>query len=407
MTLNRRKLLTRTVLFSTLFQKNKTSEAADLDIPSWTREPGAPILKNPYGKPSSFEKDVVRRTFTKMRGGQGSTLTPLASLHGIITPGGLHFERHHAGVPEIDPAQHALVVHGLVDQPMRFSLDDLHRLPSVSRLCFIECSGNTGTEWTKATRTDVQSTHGLLSCSEWTGVPLPYILAETGIKADARWILAEGADGAAMSRSIPLAKGLDDVIVAYAQNGEALRPEQGYPLRLICPGYEGNMNIKWLRRLKLGQYPFYTREETSKYTDLLPDGKARQFSFTMGVKSVIVRPSGGMKLSSPGLQEINGLAWSGHGKITKVHVSIDGGKQWTPARLDGLVLDKCLTRFTLPWVWNGQKTILQSKAYDEAGNVQETRQVLRARYGDNLYYHNNGIQSWLVSESGDISNVFI
>lgn len=407
MTLNRRKMLTGTALLATLSQKSKKSEAAELDIPSWTREPGAPILKKAYGTPSSFEKDVVRRTWTKMRGGQGSTLTPLASLRGIITPGGLHFERHHAGVPDIDPAQHSLVVHGLVSQPMRFSLDDLHRLPSVSRICFIECSGNTGTEWTKATRADVQSTHGLLSCSEWTGVPLSYILGETGMEANARWVLAEGADGAAMSRSIPLKKALDDVIVAYAQNGEALRSEQGYPLRLICPGYEGNMNIKWLRRLKLGQYPFYTREETSKYTDLMPDGKARQFSFTMGVKSVIVRPSGGMKLTSPGLQEINGLAWSGHGKITKVYVSTDGGKTWIAARLDGLILDKCLTRFTLPWVWNGQKAILQSKAYDEAGNFQETRQVLHARYGDNLYYHNNGIQSWLVSETGDITNVFI
>ncbi|MBB2187886.1 sulfite dehydrogenase [Gluconacetobacter liquefaciens] len=407
MTLRRRNILTGAAFLAASAQNMRESAASELSVPDWTKKPGAPILTHPYGQPSAFEKKVVRRTATQLRSGQGSTLTPLASLRGIITPGGLHFERHHGGVPDIDPTRHSLMVHGLVDRSMQFSLDDLHRLPSVSRIHFIECSGNTGSEWTKATRTDVQGTHGLLSCSEWTGVPLSILLAETGFARDARWILAEGADGAAMSRSIPLAKALDDVIVAYAQNGEAIRPEQGYPLRLICPGYEGNTHIKWLRRLKLGRYPFYTREETSKYTDLMPDGKARAFSLTMGVKSVIVRPSGGMKLSSRGLLEINGLAWSGHGKITRVDVSTDGGRTWTNARLDGMVLRKCLTKFTLPWVWNGESSILQSRAFDDSGNIQETRQTLHNRYGDNLYYHNNAIQSWSVSESGDVSNVFI
>ena len=372
----------------------------------WTHEQGRPILTPPYGLPSPHESDVVRRPTDLTPTPLSSwSFTPLQDLHGIITPNGLFFERHHAGVPAIDPEAHRLIIHGMVDRPLMLGMDDILRLPSVSRIHFIECSGNTLTEWKGPKEKTVQGTHGLLSCAEWTGVPLSVIAEQVGLRPGVQWMLAEGADAAVMDRSIPIAKVLDDALLVYAQNGERLRPEQGYPLRLLLPGYEGNMNIKWLRRLKFSDQPFYTREETSKYSDLMPDGKARLFTFDMEAKSVITSPSGGMRLGKPGYREISGLAWSGRGRISRVDVSVDGGRNWHQARLQSPVLPKCLTRFRMMWNWQGGPAILQSRCIDETGYVQPTLAELVTVRGVNSVYHLNAIQSWGVGQNGEVSNV--
>jgi sulfane dehydrogenase subunit SoxC len=380
---------------------------ADLppNIPQWMKTQGAPILSPPYGLPSPFEKDVIRRQRTKSPTQTAATsLTPLQDLSGIVTPNGLHFERDHGGVPAIDPERHRLMVHGLVERPLIFTMNDLTRLPSVSRICFIECSGNGSWAPLPASAT-AQDSRGLVSCCEWTGVPLATVLAEAGVRPSASWVLAEGADAAAMTRSVPMAKAMDDALLAYAQNGERLRPEQGYPLRLLLPGFEGNMNVKWLRRLKLGDQPFETREETSKYTDLMPDGAARQFTFVMEANSVITFPSGGQQLRGPGFYEISGLAWSGRGRITRVEVSTDGGRLWRHAALQEPVLSMCLTRFRLPWTWDGAPTQLMSRSVDETGYVQPTRAELVAVRGVNSYYHYNAIQPWQVAGDGAVTYV--
>jgi sulfane dehydrogenase subunit SoxC len=385
------------------------AEAAESDVnlppnvPEWMKTQGAPILSPPYGHPSPFEKNVIRRQRVRTPTQTASTtLTPLQDLFGVVTPNGLHFERIHGGVPAIPPEQHRLMVHGLVDRPLIFTMDDLMRFPSVSRLHFIECAGN-GSWKPLAPTATAQDSRGLVSCCEWTGVPLATVLAEAGVKPSAAWVLAEGADAAAVTRSVPIAKAMDDALLAYAQNGERLRPEQGYPLRLVLPGYEGNMNIKWLRRLKLGDQPFQTREETSKYTDLMPDGTARQFTFVMEANSLITFPSGGQQLRGPGFHEISGLAWSGRGLITAVEVSTDGGRVWTRATLQEPVLSKCLTRFRLPWTWDGAPTVLLSRAIDETGYVQPTREALVAVRGLNSYYHYNAIQPWRVAGDGTVT----
>ena len=373
--------------------------------PDSTKEQGRMILDDGgYGSRSQFENEIRWRYPTDSLDSSWS-MTPLAAGAGIITPSGLHFERHHGGIPNIDPQTHSLIVHGMVDRPMRFSMADLKRMPSVSRICFVECSGNGLTEWEKPTLKTVQGTHGLTSTSEWTGVLLSTVLREVGIQDTAAWILAEGADAAVMTRSIPIDKAMDDAILAYAQNGEALRPEQGYPLRLLLPGLEGNTNIKWLRRLDISDKPFMTREETSKYTDLMPDGKARQFSLEMDAKSVITFPSGAMKLPRPGFYEITGLAWSGRGKIAKVEVSTDGGQNWVEAPLQEPVLAKCHTRFRLPWVWDGTEAVLQSRCTDDTGYVQPILADLVAVRGTKSVYHLNAIQSWHVAASGEVTNV--
>lgn len=365
---------------------------------------GAPL--SPYGSPSPFERGVVRvpstLTPTKL---SSWDFTPLQDLHGTITPNGLFFERNHGGVPAIDPSEHRLLVHGLVDNPAIFTMDDLRRYPPVSAIHFVECSGNGLTEWSKPTGKTVQLTHGLLSCAQWTGVRVSTLLRDVGVKSGAAWVLAEGADAPLMDRSIPLEKMMDDAILAYAQNGEALRPEQGYPLRLIVPGFEGNMNVKWLRRLKVGRAPFYTREETSKYTDLLANGQARMFTFVMEAKSVITQPSGGMQILARGERAISGLAWSGRGAIRRVEVSTDGGSRWSAADLQDPISSKALTRFVFPWKWSGEEAVLQSRCYDETGYVQPTlAQLVRVR-GVNSIYHLNAIQSWHVASDGTVTNV--
>jgi sulfane dehydrogenase subunit SoxC len=375
------------------------------NVPVWTRVQGRGFLSPPYGLPSPFEKNVVRMLPAAPNPFPTASRTPLQNLRGTITPNGLFFERHHAGVPAIDPREHRLMIHGLVERPLMFTMDDLMRLPSVNRIHFVECSGNSAAEWAKPTGRTPQEIHGLLSNAEWTGVQLSVLLREVGVQPSAKWLLCEGADAAAMTRSVPIEKAMADAMVVYAQNGEMLRPEQGYPLRLLLPGYEGNMNIKWLRRIKLGTAPWHTREETSAYTDVMPDGKARQFTFDMDAKSCILSPSGGQRLGRQGYHEIYGVAWTGRGRISAVEVSTDGGATWQRARLQGPVLPRALTAFRLDWHWNGQPGILQSRAIDESGYVQPTRAQLVAVRGVASFYHYNGIQSWRVEAGGEVTNV--
>jgi sulfane dehydrogenase subunit SoxC len=373
------------------------------------KEPGYPLADESYGARSQFET-AVRQRYKTATPLSSWTFTPLQDSLGIVTPSGLFFERSHAGTAVIDPSRHTLFVHGLVARPRKYSMRDVKRFPSISRLLFLECSGNGLTEWSKPTLPTVQGTHGLTSTAEWTGVPLATILREAGVRSNAKWLLAEGGDGAAMTRSIPIDKAMKDCILAYGQNGEALRPEQGYPLRLLVPGFEGNMNIKWLRRLEVSDAPFMTREETSKYTDIRPDGKAVQFSFEMEAKSVITSPSGGMQLEPPGFHEITGLAWSGRGAIRRVDVSVDGGSTWREAALQQPVLPICHTRFRLPWQWDGKGTaVLQSRCMDDTGYVQPTLGQVIAERGLNgplgSIYHLNAIQSWQVASDGKVTNV--
>lgn len=380
------------------------------DVPADpTREPGRPVAGDGgYGTRSQFETEIRRRFPTPTENSSWS-FTPLDRSLGAITPSGLHFERHHNGIPTIDPARHFLYLHGMVARPRKYSMADIKRLPSVTRLHFIECSGNGLTEWSKPTLKTVQGTHGLLSTSEWTGVPFAVLAREVGLQPGAAWVLAEGADAAVMTRSIPLDKLLTDGFIAYGQNGEAIRPEQGYPLRLVLPGWEGNTHIKWLRRLEVSDKPFMTREETSKYTDLLGNGKARQFTFTMDAKSVITFPSGEMKLPGPGFYEVTGLAWSGRGRIERVEVSADGGRNWSLAALQGPIQPIATTRFRFPWLWDGAPAILQSRCVDETGYLQPTLKQLvdiRGLAGPlGSVYHLNAIQSWAVAADGSISNV--
>jgi sulfane dehydrogenase subunit SoxC len=377
------------------------------NVPAWSKSLGGPILASPYGVPSKFEANVKRRESPGLTRTPFSSVafTPLQNLFGIITPSGLHFERNHAGVPDIDPHQHRLMIHGMCRNPRIFTMDDLMRFPSVSRVHFIECGANTGMEWGNVAVPTVQYTHGMLGCSEWTGVLLSTLLQEVGFDPKAKFILAEGADGAALTRTISMEAALDDVIVAYGQNGEMIRPEQGYPLRLVVPGVQGVSNVKWLRRLKIGDQPFNTREEAVQYTDLLPGGKSRQYTWIQEAKSVITTPSGGQFVLDKGYHEITGLAWSGRGKIRRVDVSTDGGRNWRTATLQEPVQTKALTRFRIDWSWDGGPALLQSRAIDDTGYVQPTYAQLRAVRGTRSIHHNNAIQTWRVDPSGEVNNV--
>jgi sulfane dehydrogenase subunit SoxC len=377
-----------------------------LRVEPWMQVPGAPFAE--YGRPSTYESKAVR-IFASAPGttGTGSSRTPHHLLDGTITPNGLHFERHHSGIPDIDPQAHRLLIHGLVERPIVFTLDALTRYPMESRIAFIECAGNSAALYQKEPAAlGLQALHGLLSCAEWTGVRLATLLAEAGVDPSARWILAEGADASGMSRSVPLAKAMDDALVALYQNGERVRPSNGYPLRLLLPGYEGNMQVKWLRRIKVTAGPTMTKDETSKYTILRDDGKSLQFCFPQETKSVITRPSPGLTLNGPGLYEISGLAWSGYGRIAKVEVSADGGRSFAEAALQEPVLSKAVTRFRMPWRWTGGPATLQSRATDEAGNVQPTRARLIADRGARTIYHFNAIASWGVAPSGEVGHVY-
>ena len=366
--------------------------AKTLTVPTWTRTMGAP--PSAYGAPSNYESAVQRIVRPGAAGapGTGGSWTPLELINGTITPAGLHFERHHNGVPEIDPAQHRVVIHGKVRRSLSFTVESLLRYPTISRIQFLECSGNSFRGWAReAVQQSAGSIHGLLSCSEWTGVPLSILLDEAGVELGATWVLAESADSAAFSRSVPLHKAMDDAMIALWQNGERIRPEQGYPMRLFLPGFEGSMNVKWLRRLQVNDRPTMTRDETSKYSDLMPDGKAKLFTFTMGVKSLITSPSHGFRMRGPGFYEVSGLAWSGAGKIRRVDVSADGGRTWGEAALSDPILPKALTRFRMAWKWDGNPAILKSRAIDETGEMQPAPGELRPRCGELSGHHANGI----------------
>jgi len=361
---------------------------------------GAPV--RPYGERSEFE--TATRSLDEERFLEASqSRTPLGESIGILTPSSLHYERHHSGVPRIDPAQHRLLIHGMVDRPLIFTMEDLRRLPSVSRIYFLECSGNSGVEWGEKPARTAQMSHGLASCSEWTGVPLSLLLAEAGVQKGAKWLMAEGADACKMQRSLPLAKAMDDILVAWGQNGEPLRPEQGYPLRLLVPGWEGNVSVKWLRRILVAEEPYMGRDETSKYTDLMPDGSARIFTFAMEAKSIITYPSGGQQIK-PGFCEITGLAWSGAGLIRRVEISTDAGRTWSDAGLQEPRLSKAFTRFRLPWKWDGSEAELQSRCTDETGYVQPSRDALIAVRGVKSGYHYNGIKAWKIAGDGSVSH---
>lgn len=390
--------------------KAASPDKAITEPQEWSQLLGDGVDARPYGKPSEFEKDVVRRNVPWLTATPESSVnfTPLHALDGIITPNGLCFERHHAGVAEIDPAKFRLMINGLVDKPLVFTMDDLRRFPRVNKLFFLECAANSGMEWRGAQLNGCQFTHGMVHNVMYTGVPLKYLLEEAGIKSNAKWLMPEGADASGMNRSVPLFKALDDCIVAFAMNGEALRPEQGYPLRLVVPGWEGNMWVKWLRRIEVGDQPWHAREETSKYTDLMENGKARRFTWEMDCKSVITNPSPQAPLKhSKGQTVITGVAWSGRGTIKRVDVTIDGGKNWHTARLDGPSLDKSLHRFYFDFDWNGKPLLMQSRAIDSTGYVQPTKNELRKARGTNSIYHNNGIQTWHVRENGAVENVEI
>ena len=384
-----------------------------LNLPAHSTGLGQPVVTDGYGKPSKYEANVQRRQSPGLtQTAQASvSFAPLQSLFGIVTPSGLHFERHHQGWWDIDPSKHRLMVNGsdekMLKRPMVFTLDEIMRLPSVSRFHFIECGANTGMEWGNVAVPTCQYSHGMISCSEFTGVPLKVLLDLCG--ADwkrGKFVLAEGADGSSMTRTIP--RSLIDsgeVIVAYGQNGEMLRPENGYPLRLVVPGVQGVSWVKYLRRIELGDQPYGTKDETLHYVDLMPDGQHRQYSSLQEVKSVVTTPSGGQVLLDQGYYNVSGLAWSGRGRIKHVDVSVDGGRQWRRARLEGPVMSKCLTRFNIDWVWNGKPALVMSRATDETGHVQPTYTQLRAVRGSRSIYHNNAIQTWLVGESGEVKNV--
>lgn len=349
--------------------------------------PSALGTRSPFEKPRRYPSSTSSRT-------------PLGYLHGTITPSDLHYERHHGGVPTIDPERYALLMHGMVDRPMKFTLADLMRFPAVSRICFLECSGNLWSTAPEETRPG--QICGLTSQSEWTGVKLSTLFREVGVDPKATWFLAEGSDAAVMTRSVPMHKGWDDAILAYAQNGEPIRPAHGYPARLVLPGWEGNANIKWIRRIEIADRPFMTREETSKYSEPVKGGKIRQFSFIMDARSIITFPSYPAVIE-PGWVEIRGIAWSGRGRITRVEVSTNGGKMWQPAELQGPVLTKAHTRFRLLWHWDGSATEIMSRAVDETGYVQPTRKALiEARGLGAVPYHLNPITAWQIKKSGDV-----
>lgn len=384
-----------------------------LNLPPHSVSLGQPVALEGYGKPSKYEANLQRRQspgLTQTRQASVS-FAPLQGLFGIVTPSGLHFERHHQGWWDIDPSGHRLMVNGsdekMLKRPMVFTMDELMRLPSVSRFHFIECGANTGMEWGNVAVPTVQYSHGMLSCSEFTGVRLIDVLEMCGVDTQrARFVLAEGADGSSMTRTIPMelvTRG--EVLLAYGQNGEMLRPENGYPLRLVVPGVQGVSWIKYLRRIEVGDQPWASKDENVHYIDLMPDGQHREYTSIQEVKSVVTTPSGGQVLLDKGFYNISGLAWSGRGRIAKVDVSVDGGRNWRPARLQGPVMDKCLTRFNLDWVWDGKPALVMSRATDETGHVQPNYGQLRAVRGTRSIYHNNAIQTWLVQESGEVKNV--
>ncbi len=378
------------------------------EVQDWARALGEGVVTTPYGLPEPAESDVVRRNISTLSNTTTSSpsFTPFHALEGTITPQGCAFERHHSGAIALSKPDYRLMINGLVDTPLVFSYADLERFPRETRVHFCECAGNGAMEWRGPRFNGVQYTHGMMHNMEYTGVPLRLLLQEAGIDPGAKWIYVEGADASSNGRSIPLDKAMGDVLVAFKANGEALRREHGYPVRLVVPGWEGNLWVKWLRRVELRDTPVEAREETSKYSDLLGDGRARKWSWAMDAKSMITAPSPQMPVThGAGPMVITGLAWSGRGAISKVDVSLDGGRSWQQARLAGGCDSKALTRFYLDIRWDGQEMLLQSRATDETGYVQPSKDALRALRGERSFYHNNGIQTWWVQASGEVENV--
>ncbi|WP_421906523.1 sulfite dehydrogenase [Mameliella sp.] len=382
------------------------------EVQDWASGFGHGVDEVPYGLPIKFEDDVIRRNVEWLTADTISSInfTPIHALDGTITPQGCAFERHHSGAIELSKPDYRLMINGLVDQPLIFTYDDLERFPREQHVYFCECAANTGMEWAGAQLNGAQFTHGMIHNMEYTGVPLRTLLAEVGLDAAGdfkdKWVYVEGADASSNGRSIPMEKAMDDVLVAFKANGEALRKEHGYPVRLVVPGWEGNMWVKWLRRVEVVDGPVESREETSKYTDTLADGTSRKWTWVMDAKSVITSPSPQAPIThSHGPLVITGMAWSGHGKITRVDVSKDGGMTWETARLAAEGQDKALTRFYLDTTWNGEEMLLQSRAIDETGYVQPTKAQLRDVRGLNSIYHNNCIQTWHVKANGEAENV--
>jgi sulfane dehydrogenase subunit SoxC len=394
----------------------KSARAEALVDEPWSKAPGS--VSKPYQQPSRFE-ERVGRTLSNPNGEPRNShaRTPHQMLNGMITPNGLHFTIIHAGTPDIDPDKHKLLIHGLVKRPLVFTLDALARYPTVSRMTFVECGGNSAPMFSnEPIQASVQALHGLASCAEWSGVRLATLLEETGIDPKAKWMVAEGADAPHLSRSVPLSKGLDDAMIALYQNGERLMPGNGYPMRLLLPGWEGNMNVKWLRRIKLVDEPAMSYYETRTYSQILPGGKAYRFYFVQEVKSFITQPSFGLAMQGPGFYEISGIAYSGNGRISRVMVSADGGQSWAQAALQEPVLPKAFTRFRAPWNWNGGPAVLQSRAWDEAGNVQPTRAQFVALRGETRKppnvlgfpnQHYNSLTSWGIDASGGVKHVYV
>lgn len=389
-------------------QKNETTIGDPL--PLWMKTPGSNDVE--YGQPAAAENHIRRKLADNTPETSLFSIwhSPIENQRGIITPSGLHFSVNHNGIPDIAPNDHQLLIHGLVDKPLKFDMESLLRYPMASSIYFLECAGNTAPNAISLTPLDqdCQDLFGQVSGSEWAGVPLKYLLHEAGIKPGAKWVIAEGADGGSHSRSIPVSKLLDDAIVALFQNGERLRPSQGYPMRLLLPGWEGNANVKWLHRLEVTDRPAYTKDESGLYSDILDNGDIRRFSFHMDVKSAITHPSGKQVLPLvKGFYEISGLAWSGHGKIARVEVSADGGKTWAEAHIDGPVLPMSLTRFSIPWQWDGQATTLLSRATDDSNRVQPTRDQWRETYASHSFNHYNAIQAWQINRDGVVENTYV
>ncbi|MCR8726199.1 sulfite dehydrogenase [Frigidibacter sp. ROC022] len=389
------------------------AEGADpliTEVQPWANGFGDGVDATPYGLPIRFEGDVIRRNVPWLTADVISSInfTPIHALDGTITPQGCAFERHHSGAIELAKPDYRLMINGLVERPLVFTYEDLERFPRESRVHFLECAANTGMEWAGAQLNGAQFTHGMIHNMEYTGVPLRLLLEEAGLKPEGKWLLVEGADASSNGRSLPIEKALDDCLVAFKANGEALRKEHGYPVRLVVPGWEGNMWVKWLRRIEVGDQPWETREETSKYTDTLADGTARKWTWVMDAKSVVTSPSPQMPIKhGPGPMVITGLAWSGRGAIERVDVTIDGGKSWKTARLVPQAADKALHRFYLEHDWDGGEMLIQSRAMDSTGYVQPTKEALREVRGENSVYHNNCIQTWWVKPNGEAENVEI
>ncbi|MEQ9674077.1 MAG: sulfite dehydrogenase [Roseovarius indicus] len=378
------------------------------EVQDWAAGFGDGVDATPYGLPIRFEDDVIRRNVEWLTADTISSInfTPIHALDGTITPQGCAFERHHSGAIELRKEDYRLMINGMVETPLVFTYEDLTRFPRENHVYFCECAANTGMEWAGAQLNGAQFTHGMIHNMEYTGVPLRTILEEAGYSTDGKWVYVEGADASSNGRSIPMEKALDDVLVAFKANGEALRKEHGYPVRLVVPGWEGNMWVKWLRRVEVMDAPVESREETSKYTDTLADGTSRKWTWEMDAKSVVTSPSPQSPIThGPGPLVITGLAWSGRGAITRVDVSKDGGKTWETARLAKPGETRALTRFYLDTEWDGGEMLLQSRAMDDTGYVQPTKAQLREVRGENSIYHNNCIQTWWVRETGEAENV--